>query len=418
MKNDENIDQLFRNSLQDPDIPFNEEDWLKMSEKLDRKSRKSIPLWMLWASAVAAILLVGLFLMFFPFKTPQKAAQNTQVANKKPLSINQKPAGGNKRLPGIIEKQIGAIPGGDNKDVPVQRATSISSSKQWAADQETKMNTDGAVDLPVASLGQVAMNNLLPSQKQVTRTLNATMNTRIARPRAPVLPYSSIEKSVKSKMLSGTNKTDGLVLSAMLAPDISYAKSSVASKVSTNIGLLASYGLSSKLSVTTGAIYSNKYYNSKVSGLNAYGGTGSDFQINASCNVIDIPLNVNYKLMEKKGYSITVNTGLSSYLMLKENYDYIYPEPGAAASVVSVSVRNQNQHLLGVANISFVVERKISSRVSIGVQPFMKVPLTGIGQGDANLKSSGMSFSVNMNLFHERKPGRFAGLKRFNPLGL
>jgi hypothetical protein len=391
VKKETNIDQLFRDGLQEPDLPFNEEDWQKMSQKLDRKKETKVPVWLLWASATAAVILIGLFWMFLPSAPIRKAVQVTKVIKQKPL----------------------VIPPAAKKDGQAQTVKVVRSAKEKLVQAVVVTKTD----LLTESLRPILVSSAQLSPTQIDLHLNGMVNNSSA-PKTPQLAFSSVEKSIKRNMLSGGERSKGLVLSAMLAPDLSYAQSSIDSRVSTNVGLLASYGISNKLSVTTGAIYSNKFYNSKGSGLDGYGSTGTTFQINAACNVLDIPLNVNYKLLDKKAYSVTINTGLSSYLMLKEKYDYIYPEVGAAPNVVSVEVKNQNQHLLGVANLSFMVERKISPHLSIGVQPFMKVPLTGIGLGEANLKSSGMSFSINMSLFRERKPGKLAGLKRFNPLSL
>jgi hypothetical protein len=417
VKNEENIDKLFRDSLQNPEIPFNEEDWQKMSQKLDRVDTKVRPVWLLWASAVAALLVVGLFWMFFPSNPISKARQNTPVARQRQtVEIPNRDKGEVQSSSGVSaakEKYAGQIAKRSRNEA--HRLLPSATPGQLLPLLPKQMPIPFSPQLQPTMIGQVAITSSINLQDHIYVPLNATINTSLAQSKTHILPYTSVEKSIKRKMRSGSTSTQGLVLTALLAPDLSYAQSSIASRVSTNVGLLASYGLTSKLSVSTGAIYSNKFYNSKGSGLDAYGGTGATFQINASCNVLDIPLNVNYKLLQKKAYSVTVNTGLSSYLMLKEKYDYIYPEPGAPASVVSVEVRNQNQHLLGIANLSFMVERKISSHVSIGVQPFMKVPLTGIGLGDASLKSSGMSFSINMSLFRDKKPGKLAGLKRFNP---
>jgi hypothetical protein len=408
VKDKEDIDQLFKDGLLEPDLPFNEQDWEKMSHKLDVQARRRhTPIWLLWGSAVAAILLIFLFWMFLkPAGTKQTPVQN-QIAKKE-----QPQSGKNTQrldVPANVQEQkVGSkdlFPTNQNAQNRVNRRT-------LNAGNELITDTSAFQNLNLVDAGQTAIN-LQPGMEVQPIPFDASINTAIPRTKQSADNYASVVKDVKKKMKANSGKKTSLVLSAMLAPDISYAKSSIASKVSSNAGLLATLGFTPKLSVTTGAIYSNKFYNSNVDGVNAYNASGAVYQVNASCNVLDIPLNVNYKLVDKKVISVSLNTGLSSYLMLKEKYDYIYPQAGASPSIVSYQVRNQNKHILGVANVAISVERKISSNLSIGVQPFMKLPLTGIGVGDANLKSSGLSFSLNMSLGPSKKPGKYAGLRHY-----
>jgi hypothetical protein len=424
VENKENIDQLFKDGLLEPDIPFDEENWEKMSRKLDFQARKRlVPMWLIWGSAVAAALVIVLFWMFSKpdltdYKHPKNqiakqhqsgAGNATQNKDIKTHAEGQKPV--DKRLAHRNQAQIA----GNNRsgDRIAYAAKKVEGQPIMAG---SKGVTDSSVlqHLEMLDERQLALNaGTQAAAQQTSVPFSATINTDIPMSKRPSESYAAVAKDVKKKMETGSGKKSSFTLSAMLAPDISYAKSSIPSKVSSNVGLLATYGFSTKLSVTTGAIYSNKYYNSNVNGVNAYNLSGASYQVKASCNVLDIPLNVNYKVVDKKVYSLSVNTGLSSYLMLKEKYDYIYPQVGSNPNIVSYQVSNQNKHILGVANVAITVERKIASNLSIGVQPFMKLPLTGIGAGDASLKSSGLSFSINMGLFPAKKPGKYAGLRHY-----
>jgi hypothetical protein len=419
VENKENIDQLFKDGLLEPDIPFDEENWEKMSRKLDFQARKRlVPMWLIWGSAVAAALVIVLFWMFSkPHLTDYKHPKNqiakqhqsgagnaTQNKDIKTRAEGQKPVD-----KGLAHRNQGNHRSGDR----------IAYAAKKVEGQPKNPGSQGVTDssvlehLDMLDERQLALNTGTEAAAQPSVPFSATINTDIPKSKRPSESYAAVAKDVKKKMENNSSQKPSFTLSAMLAPDISYAKSSIPSKVSSNAGLLATYGFSPKLSVTTGAIYSNKYYNSNVNGVNAYNLSGASYQVKASCNVLDIPLNVNYKVVDKKVYSVSVNTGLSSYLMLKEKYDYIYPQVGSNPNIVSYQVSNQNKHILGVANVAITVERKIGSNLSIGVQPFMKLPLTGIGAGNASLKSSGLSFSINMGLFPAKKPSKYAGLRHY-----
>ena len=397
MENKENIDKLFKESLLEPDIPFNEQDWEKMSGMLDLEAKRRRPTWLLWASAAAAILLFGLFVLFF------NSEKNGVVQNKSAKIKRQQP--------------VQHDPATQNKDELQEQYTKSQRKPSQEPVIQKKddhgLQQEGSTILTELHLTPAILEIQPANPGRRTIPFDAHLQVPAAAKDPADEEYAKVVKDVKKKMNGANSQKQGLTLSAMLAPDISYAESSIGSKVSSNVGLLATYGISPKLSLTSGAIYSNKYYNSYITGVNAYNLSGEPYDINAVCNVIDIPLNVNYKLLDKKKFSLAVNAGLSSYLMLREKYDYVYPQEGSSPSVVSVEYRNQNQHFFGIANVAVSVERKISPRLSIGVQPFMKLPLTGIGAGDASLRSSGMSFSLNMSLFPAKKPGRFAGLRQF-----
>lgn len=52
MENENDIDQLFRRGLEEPEIPFNELDWEKMERKLDaQKPKRLIPVWMMYTAS-------------------------------------------------------------------------------------------------------------------------------------------------------------------------------------------------------------------------------------------------------------------------------------------------------------------------------------------------------------------------------
>jgi cytoskeletal protein RodZ len=408
-----NIDQLFKDGLSEPDIPFNEQDWEIMARKLDEQSRrKRWKTWLLWSSAAAAVFLVVLFWMFAGPTTKMRKDPDKGIAKTRQGST---PPDSNAK---------GAAPGVENNE---------SASKAHLIDQDRSLATNlperpaASVEVPGRAGEGYAAAMLNPTgmadiRLHTAETANIEAKTlpdlSLTQPVAATVSsgeqYVGLEKRADKKVKRSPGSGKQFVLSAIVAPDLSYAKSAVGSKVSSNFGLLATYAFHPRLSVTTGAVYANKYYNSRGAGAVNYGADEHTLQINARCNVIDIPVNLNYKLLSKKAFSVSLNTGLSSYIMLKEKYDYVYSETGYAESTVSMEIRNENRHMFGVANVAVSFDRQISPQISIGVQPFMKVPLTGIGYGKADLKSTGVSFSVNMGLFPGKKAAKTAVWSRLN----
>lgn len=414
MEKDNGIDKLFKDGLHDPEIPFNELDWAKMEQKLDAQGKKKvIPFWLLAASGIAAALVVGLFWYFADSnKTIKEDPKKIEIAGPKP----QKPVNNNSVIIGTdTASVVKATPEPAERSVEPTVVTPVVTSVKNVGKNYVK--TPKVID---NSQELVSAPDTVIVKEQKKQELIAEVVTPVVTPKTEDKPLlvsidspltdKPIEKSTdkKAEVLAQTNKPvvnsglpdhTKLTLSIMAAPDISNAKLNVDTKISSNIGVLATYAITNKISVTTGAIYSRKLYN--------YGGIGSAgtaylknaWQVNADCIVLDVPFNVNYTFLKRRNYSIGVNSGLSSYFMLNEKYKYITGPQGGTQKISELEIKNQNQHIFGVANLSLSFERRITNTLSFGVQPFVKLPLTGIGNGNARLKSTGVAFSLNLGLF-------------------
>jgi len=443
MEKENEIDQLFKRGLSDPEIPFQEMDWEKMERKLDAQKKKRIlPVWLYTASGVAAALLIFLSWYFLTPSANDHKPANTQLTTVHVTpKINQEPSLKAKELdtlkishPDITDQknaevlskslQISPAPA---KTAPAALAMQPAKTEgpyaalkpaipvvipenniQPFTPQKKGVTKDQMIDIPVNSPQTALVNAKTPQNipetdsARVVRTANA-----LAQSKDPFekINKAEIERSVKKKMdASLQQQGHSLVLSAMAAPDISSAKSSKPAKVSSDFGLVGSYTILHNVSVSSGALYAKKYYN-----YNSIYSDGQSWQVNADCNVLDVPVNVNYKIMNKKQLSISMTAGVSSYFMLKEKYDYVIGQ-GAAQQTTTSESYGQNQHIFGIANLGVSFDHQISQSVSIGIQPFAKLPLTGIGANNANLKSVGAFFSLNIGLFAPKKPGKYAAL--------
>lgn len=428
MEPENEIDQLFKRGLNDPEIPFNELDWSKMQRKLDeKKKRRILPFWLYTASGIAAALLIFLFWFLSGPSVFEKRIKTPLVARKaKSGTVNQLPAVGAdtikaERLAGTgaaaplknEETATNNIEAGPDGDVPAVYVSSMPSQTPASVDLKTVVVPYTPVPFkpPVVVKTPEALNSPLTDSAILARK---AMALALSKDPLEKINHNEIAKSVQKKMDGAFAQRPGLILSALAGPDITSGPSNTnkSAKISSNLGVLATYALGSKFSLTSGAVYAKKYYNygAGSDGSNVYAPSAgsSDWEVKADCNVLDIPVNVNYKVLDKKKFSVSVNTGLSSYFMLKEKYDYVVDKPGEAQQVTTTEFSNQNQHILGVANISVSFDHRISNNLSVGVQPFAKLPLTGIGNYDVSLKSTGVAFSLNIGLFPSKKPGKLA----------
>jgi hypothetical protein len=186
---------------------------------------------------------------------------------------------------------------------------------------------------------------------------------------------------------------------AVYAPDISTVKFTHTQKPGTNVGLMVGYNISRRFTVQAGAIYTIKNYKSRGSDYHPPKGYWTEYvkleSVTADCDMWDIPINLRYNLVPKHRSNLFVSTGLSSYFMGSEDYDYRYyyannPNPMSRYRTYDTN----SKHWASILNFSIGYERQISKSFSIQAEPFFKQPLKGVGFGNVKLNSTGIYFSV------------------------
>jgi hypothetical protein len=380
MKDENELDQFFKKGLAEPDLPFNELDWEKMEEKLGpRKSKRSVLLWPIAAAGIAASIFLIFFLLFqkedsIPFKD--------KTDSKAPVD---KPSVGLKEQP-LNKKQDVLVAKTKAERELVTRVSVTIKERNLPLTQQSIAIIKNNNPTSIASL-EITKPKSIESIDTVTR-VSSVIEVPMASPRT-------------KRLMQKSNHTGHLSFSVIAAPDISSSQGNFSSKLSTNLGLLATYSITKNISLTTGVIYARKLYEYSGASISAYGSLGKTMETYADCKVLDIPLNLNYRVYEKGLNSISLNTGLSSYIMLNEEYKYVSNDGLGNTNSSVLEIVNQNQHFLGVANIGISFNRKINNQVSVGIQPFVKIPLTGIGYHDSKLKSTGIAFSLNLNMRHK-----------------
>ncbi|CAM3629754.1 hypothetical protein MUGA111182_00130 [Mucilaginibacter galii] len=402
------LDRLFKNGLSKPEdhVTYRNEDWEAMEELLDKPKRRGIIFSMpVILSSAAAVLLLAFGLFLITNKTPVKkhilitkvklkpqTSKNgqsiqqipTQTAPSKHVAAMAKLV---KRFPVIISKkstkrEINALPDyGTGPYVAVKDTTSPKKVKNNAQPQVFASNDS-------TSSGQPQQTALLASEIAAATTI----------PADSLATLLSVER--KKKVRSTNTFRHPISLSIIAAPDFNGVGSAFnRTQIGTNAGLLLSVGITNKITMSTGAVYAKKPYTIGFSQYNYasdYKFSVNPIDVMADCRVLDIPLNINYQVYSRGINQLSIGTGLSSYFMLSERYSYTYP--GNTIGAGDIEIKNQNKHLFGVININATYQRRINSKFGLNVQPYMKLPLTNIGYGRVNLKSTGVAFGASWYL--------------------
>ncbi len=181
----------------------------------------------------------------------------------------------------------------------------------------------------------------------------------------------------------------------MISPDFNSIDNLGKMALGGSMGLLFEYKISKKLVIQTGLIYSRKSY---VGSFDDYRNwkdwkgyhPSKPTQVDGGCTVFDIPINLRLNLFQKPKQTWFVSSGVSTYWMMKENYTYNY----AWGSPREVGWNDNSKYYFSVLNFSIGLERQISKRFSLQIEPYLKTPLKNVGRGGVSLYSSGLLFST------------------------
>lgn len=373
------IDKLFKDGLQDPEISFDPRDWEKLSQKM-RKRKRKIPLLVWMTSGVAASLVVAAMLLF----------------NNRHTSVDTvEEYAGDKTLPSISPS-----PDSLRARDTVHSAMPIPLPSN---EGKAKTSSDVIATLPPPVFPSVQSHQPAIAYAVTPVSIDGSQIPAVARdvPRSAVDNADSGNAAPRlGEQVPSDVPRRGWALSVIAAPDWSGTQP-LSGKLSGNVGLLATYRINNWLSVSGGALYGRKMYQADFSHYRpdrwrGNGSIGPGF-VNADCAVLDVPILANATIMRFRRSNIFVSTGISSYFMLRETYDYRYP-PEVGREPWELTVHNRNRHLLGVGNLSVGYRRQLIPSVSLTVQPFVKVPLTGIGNGNIKLYSTGVAISADIDL--------------------
>ena len=442
-KNENKLDQLFKDGLSGSEdhFAFREEDWASMERLLHNKPSKKAVIRRIiyYSAAIAALLLLAVGLFFFnrSDKADQKKDQlavkpkiktDTQIPVQKDTvqngqSIKDKDSvkNGNPGTENLAKNDInsnkdktgstlGITPGKHNQpnnipvdqnpvnpNVPGNKTTKDSADKNKAVPSVNNNNNNAVDPSKIASKTDKTQNNLAvnPNTNQPDTAGNAT---------APVQQTKKDKPSLKPILKTGPRFT----LAILAAPDLNAVNSFSRNQVGTNFGVQLGIHLSKKFSISTGASYAVKPYQASGSQYNSANWQGVPAAnlpnyITANCKVLDIPLNLNYQFYAQGKNKFAVGSGLSSYIMLRENYHFEFAD-GSGKPAYDIQVDGRNQHWLGVLNLNATYERRINSKFSTIIQPYMKLPITGIGVGRVDLRSTGVAVGVSWNINSALRP--------------
>lgn len=422
---DNELDKLFKEAAEGFKPPQDASAWEQMASMLDKSPAATAGLWN-WKtiSGITATGIIAVTATWFAVTTNQDKVSKTNEkngANNATQGVVQEQkeqthAAGTKDLPSAqpvenqssranavvandvisrnnnrLLKQIPSLAGagnsngGDDGHVSSDETQRVSHESATAgviteqkATESTQAETSGADASRNTSANKIADEEILVAKDSVTTTEELKPES--------AAEDSKADQDEKERPKSGSR----ISIKAVFSPDFSSVNYFSAGKTGTNYGLLIGYSFNNRWSVYTGVISSRKLYDTKdVEG--SYNWNDHDYpmkELDGDCRILDIPINVYYTFFPEKSFSVRAGLGFSSYIMRKEMYVYCVDNYGKNA-YYEQNVDGENNEWFKVMNLSVAVSKRLSNRFSAEFEPFVKAPLTGVGEGKVSLVSMG-----------------------------
>ncbi|MGF2414665.1 porin family protein [Ferruginibacter sp.] len=447
---DEEIDKIVKDAANQHHPPYDDTAWGKMEVLLDKhlpqKKDKKRPFIFL-----LSFLLLGSALFFIIQSTQNNNSTNSAASadEKKPGNLN-KPnsvlATDNKPNAPVVNntsvnsatKQTtdlsvvtsGVINIKDASPKITAQAGNKNDNTLYAGNINKNYNQKGRlavkVKRPTATMGEDEENAQLKNKENAKTAddnsdtaLTENVKTAIVAPNAVTINTAdqqpaatektdSINKSTteaekaneKNKTTAAKKKTkkgfaDKFALTLSAGADVSFIQLKNTGKLKPVYGAGLSYTIGKHFMVSSGLYVSKKVYTAQPSQYKFPGGTSYPHlvKIDGDCNVYEIPVNVYYNFKQVKNHNWLAGIGLSSLLIKKESYDYYYKTPAGQSYNYVRSLNNENEHYFSVLTFSGGYQYKLNNRVSFITEPYLKLPLGGVGAGKIKLNSTGILFT-------------------------
>lgn len=284
---------------------------------------------------------------------------------------------------------------------PVQNDKYVGeSSTRTQNDSSAGGVTDPTLKLSVmkASPGKEAVLTGEGSQRNVSSsTTSDSLLTENDSSKVLVVVQTPVDSASEQKVVSKEN--DSAIrarwfVKLPVSPDFTSIDYEMPGKPGVNIGLMVEFIPKKRVGISAGAIWSRKLY-SKENPPTTYGSSSRKVRLlDGDCRVLDIPINLTYYWpVRSSRTSFFATAGFSSYIMLEERYeftvagntrDYTYRE----------DISHKNNEWFSILNLSIGIQRQIGERFWLQAEPFLKAPLSGIGEGKVDLVSSGAFFTL------------------------
>jgi len=235
-------------------------------------------------------------------------------------------------------------------------------------------------------------------------------NTTINQQRARIANPYALNVAVKAKEIKKdstkpkSKKQSYLYAGIVGAPDLSTVKFQSTKGVGATFGVLIGYAFGPHWAIETGAYVDRKRYYTEgeyFSTKNVYLPPNSELlNVDGTCYMWEIPINVRYTFNPSGKTRWFATAGLSTYLMNREKYNYEYKYyNGSYTHSNAWDLKKASQYPFSIVGFSAGFEQRLGSVGNLRIEPYVRVPLGGIGTGSLPIMSTGINIGITRRLW-------------------
>jgi hypothetical protein len=454
------FDEPFREAAGHYEPEFSEDAWKKMEAKLDGEPKRRRPVaWLWWFSDLIMIALV--LTLFFELhhskngtinpssvqqvkpatkqgqeitkeaieKTNQQTLPREEVIGtneSSPAPINENSvleakhhsAKNNYQLKAsreiektvtgnsLYEENNGTKTVSTPKDIPV-----------IAEDEPARQNQEGSATgknlvsgenliisanpVSVPANGNAVNANAEDKDLPESSTSNHFTAANTSQTESAVSPAPALATPATAIVKPGMKPFKGFYFQAGLAPEWSFIAGNKPGQITAAYGGSLGYSFGKRLSVQAGIFSTKKLYEAGPGDYNYY-----NLKVNhveADCRVMEIPLTVNY-LLHSRGKNMFFGTaGFASLIMKKEIYDIDFVSSTGIQlyrqKIYQTNAFNAFSTMLLGAGYGY----SINKHFMFSAEPYMKIPLYGVGEGKVKINSAGILLGLQYGFGSRRK---------------
>jgi translation initiation factor 2 beta subunit (eIF-2beta)/eIF-5 len=247
--------------------------------------------------------------------------------------------------------------------------------------------------------GRIINTPIKQELQLVNSFVNDTADTGIKEQEIPVMQRAD------NKIIASTEKNKkkyGFYAGFIAGPQISEVKGQGMRKAGIDIGITGGYRFIRNLSAETGVIFSRKYYFSSGRHFHmpkedpAMPPDMKVLSIEGSSHVFEIPVKLKYDILQKGKASLFSSVCISSYIMTKEKNNYQLIMNGNPGQMTG-NYKSTNRYMAAAFTISAGYEHKTGKRSIIRLEPYIQIPIKGIGVGSMPVTSAGLHIGIIWN---------------------
>jgi Outer membrane protein beta-barrel domain len=442
------VDDLYRRASEDPDIPFNEEAWNRMDQKLDYAARKRrrglIWLFFLLFVSLGAGLLWGIQGMgAFDQKVKKEKYTGPVAGNVQPELKNKTKSGQESSLKEPEQtqtrefsadvaiakdpKEQGDVNQTGNQTTFLKTTPRFFTSEQQGSRKHSKPlasnkpkldasinpKTSGFVeDLAVVlppvvengAIGDTALENTQSgfAHFDVEPLLGSRGLKELKAEQVIEIGHNNerfCSLYVPDPIASTQPKSWGVGLSA--GPDLASVNANGSTAYGLNAGLAFDYRIGKRWVFQASGQYLLKNYiadqKEYVAPKGFWPTRSYPNSTEGTCDMLQWSVDLRYNWLAKPKFNSFVSLGSSSWTILKEEYEFYYAKdyPGLLYHWSSSQPKN---YWLSMAQMGVGIEKTIRPGLSLQVNWFAQMPLKGVGNGKVEIYSSGLGFMVRKHM--------------------